>query len=435
MLGAAVLIGLLLLTGCITRTEVENYTITMVDTTVRIFSKTPPDRKDWGIVAPSSRQIRIERKVVQWDSVVERYYPDFIRLGVFESAGLVGTAPEGTEPLYPGLFGLFSLTDRDTSGVFSGGLYRFGIGEWRLRWFRDAPNWTIGTYAMEMLIPYRSSSGREILYSVLPLYLRKRFFLRETIPYVALTPTVGISAIPSAYIHLGGTFDVGSIGGLNLRVYLGYWYGMTAGGDIALTSQRSVTFSTFAAGIGISFLDFLNRVEETEMEWKDHPHSAWNVGVAHFGLFYREPDTAGNPRLPGVSFTLFPSYLALPIDKEHFRFLIGLSAFRSVVLDDTTFAYSFVPLRFGYWYTLIPDELSISPFLEYGFYPYGLLDLGVSLNLYVNPYVSLRLVGGYMQSSAVSEWVADRSIHRWYGAIVVGLGDRIFFDHQLRYAK
>lgn len=53
MLGAAVLIGLLLLTGCITRTEVENYTITMVDTTVRILSKTPPDRKDWGIVALS----------------------------------------------------------------------------------------------------------------------------------------------------------------------------------------------------------------------------------------------------------------------------------------------------------------------------------------------------------------------------------------------
>jgi len=436
MFGVALIILLGVLTGCITRTEVENYTITMVDTTVRILSRTPPDRKDWGIVAPSSRQIHIERKMVQWDSVVERYYPDFIRLGVFESFGLVGTTKEGQQPLGSGLFGLFGLTDinRDTSGLFSGGLYRFGIGEWRLRWFRDAPNWSIGTYALEILAPQRLPR-RDLLSGMFPLYLRKRFFLRETIPYVALTPAVGIGIIPSAYIHLGGTLDIGSIGGLNLRAYLGYWYGLTAGTEIALASQQAITFSTFAAGIGISFLDFLNRVEETEIEWKDHPHSAWNIGAVHVGLFYREPDTTGSARLPGISFTLFPSYLALPIGKEHFQFFVGLSALRVVILDDTTGAYSFVPVRFGYWHTLIPDELSLSPYLEYGFYPYGLLDLGVSLNLYINPYLSVRLAGGYLNGSATSEWVEDWPTGRWYGAIVLGIGDRIFFDHQLRYAK
>ncbi|MFN3305966.1 MAG: hypothetical protein ACK42Z_02130, partial [Candidatus Kapaibacteriota bacterium] len=36
--------------------------------------------------------------------------------------------------------------------TFSGAYYRFGIGEWRLRWFRDDKNWTLGTCLAECIV-------------------------------------------------------------------------------------------------------------------------------------------------------------------------------------------------------------------------------------------------------------------------------------------
>ncbi len=445
MYAIVLLLALTLVSGCITRTEVENYTITMVDTTEQVIMKSAPDRRDRGIVGPSSREIRVVRKVVQFDSTVERYYPDFIRLGVFESAGLITTMPADRQPAVMGLFGfarLFDATaDEDTNVVFSGGLYRFGVGEWRLQWFRDAKNWTIGTYITEMLVPHRVEADDELLWGVLPLYLRKRFFLREEIPYIALTPTFGIGLLPSLYVHIGGSADVGSIGGLNLRAYLGYWYGLSAGEQVVLVApdRRINTVSTLYFGLGISFLDFLNREAEMFIEWKDHPHSAWDVGAMQIGLIYDGVDSTGVPRRPALSFTIFPVQLAIPIMPQHFHLSVGTALLRYVRFAETN-ALAFLPLRFGYWYTLLPDELSIFPFFEVGFYPFLLTDLGVSLNLYVNPYLNVRLVGGYYQSKPnaeqlTSEFLGAHSIGRWYASIVFGIGDRIFFDHLLRYAR
>ncbi len=139
-------------TSCasITREEKDEFTITDIDTTFQSFVKNSPNNVDRGVVFPSSREILVERSVTQRDSSFTRYYPDFIRLGLFESVGTIGGDPK--HAIGTGLFGIFpmgNITDAfrgEENKVFAGGIYRVGISEVRLRWFRDAKNWTFGTH-------------------------------------------------------------------------------------------------------------------------------------------------------------------------------------------------------------------------------------------------------------------------------------------------
>jgi hypothetical protein len=177
------LLILMLLDGCstiTTRVEQDIFTITHRDTTDQFLVQNAPGNRDNGVIYPSSRRLISERNMLKQDSIVERRYPDFIRLGAFESIGFFIGGDKQHSAGY-GLFGIFpnyediSVSNRGKPDyTIKGGLYRFGIAEWRLRWFRDAPDWTVGTSMIEIIAP--EARIEKTLSSVFPLYLRKRFF-------------------------------------------------------------------------------------------------------------------------------------------------------------------------------------------------------------------------------------------------------------------
>ena len=202
----------------LTRTEEDRFTITVNDTTVEKIIHNPPGPRDNGIIFPSPTTKVITHTKTQYDSTAERYYPNFIRAGLFEGVGLLGTSP-ASEGFGSGLFGVFGIFDPEFGSIkrgeirdvtFTGGLYRFGIFEWRLRWFRDAKNWTIGTSAVEMIVPKVDDANS--LVGIFPIYIRKRFYLRESIPYIAITPSFGFGYFPSQYGNAAVSLDFGSIG-------------------------------------------------------------------------------------------------------------------------------------------------------------------------------------------------------------------------------
>ncbi len=67
------------LRAILTRTEQDTYTITTRDTTHQIEYRNAPGQR--GIIYPSDRTITATRRVEQYDSTVERHYPNFIRFG------------------------------------------------------------------------------------------------------------------------------------------------------------------------------------------------------------------------------------------------------------------------------------------------------------------------------------------------------------------
>src|SRR4051812_34148364 len=102
------LVGMLLASCAITRTETDYYTITIRDTTYReAVRNVPGSHEDNGVVFPSSRVTNISRNTVSYDSTHERRYPNFLRAGGIEFAGLIGSS--STNGMGPGLFGLYSL--------------------------------------------------------------------------------------------------------------------------------------------------------------------------------------------------------------------------------------------------------------------------------------------------------------------------------------
>ncbi|MFA5512795.1 MAG: hypothetical protein WC313_10110, partial [Candidatus Kapaibacterium sp.] len=321
----------ILLGSCatLTRTEEDIYTLTDIDTAITYHWVNAPGTRDNGVIFPSSKVIVPEREIIQRDSIVERYYPDFIRFGFFESVGIIGGNSDNS--IGTGLFGIFpefdKLSDSYRGGdhLFTGGIYRLGILEHRLRWFRDSKNWTIGTHGLEFLIP--DSRGERMLFSVLPVYLRKRYYLREDIPYLSVTPSLGIGLYPSLYLNLSGSLELGSIGGLNLRAYIGVAAGYNSPGTPQVknndymneSSGQSSIFPYF--GLGISFLDFHNLVRETEKEWKYYEHSAWNIGLLQFAIINgssEESIYSGNSLFTGFQLKLANASLAIPHRKNHF---------------------------------------------------------------------------------------------------------------------
>ncbi|MES2766728.1 MAG: hypothetical protein V4642_12710 [Bacteroidota bacterium] len=468
---AAVLGGCSVLPS-ITRTEQDVYTITQRDTTVNQQVRNAPGDRDNGIIYPSSRTTEINHDVTQHDSIVTREYPNFIRLGLFESVGMMGTA-SGENSLRPGLFGLFydvkDLLDIaylfDTTGkakrientLFSGAIYRFGIGEWRLRWFRDSPNWTIGVTAFEMLIP---TNKREDVLASTTVSIRKRYYLRDEIPYVCITPAVSIGAYPSLFGNLSASVDVGSIGGLNLRGYVGYasgwnWAGSTfVQGTDKVNSGASSSFPY--AGIGVSVLDFLNRDIETEREWKDHEHSAWNIGLAQVTFLKSGADTSffynrsnksdqnpGGGPLSGFILRLAPTSVALPFWNN--QFYVGTSLLNMLALGKNKFGIGILPIRAGYWQPIIDDEFSTEPFIEYNYFPSTFFHVGNRLNFRLSDQFNFNIAAGYASGSTISDGDLSRDILLNFGNLsafsggYVGFGisisDRIFFPQELRYNR
>ena len=460
LLISAIISFLLLLSSCgtITRTERDIYTITDKDTTINYHVVNHPGNRDNGVIYPSSKVVMPEREIEQHDSIIERYYPDFIRLGLFESVGTIGG--DSDFGIGTGLFGIFPDYDKlidtyrgNNNSLFTGGIYRIGIIEHRLRWFRDSKNWTIGTHGVEFLLP--DARGEKALISVLPIYLRKRYYLSKEIPYLSITPSLGIGYYPSLYVNLSGSLELGSLGGLNLRVYLGLAAGYNPSytpqiiaNDYAkneVTKKHEGTSSIFPYfGLGISFLDFHNLVRETETEWYLHEHSAWNIGLVQFMMLRSNADESildDNKLFSGFQLKIANSYLAIPY-KEN-RFFVGTSLLNLMVLGRESWGLGILPIRGGYWFVIADDELSAEPFVELSYYPSSMLNLGVKVNLVLNEKVNLGLVAGYVNGSfsinlpggSNSDFGISKNFSNIYFGINIGLWDRIFYPHQLRYNK
>ncbi len=452
----SILCALSLLAGCVSyeRVEQDVYTITERDTTSRSYVANAPGNRDNGLIYPSSRVVRSDREITHRDSTVERHYPDFIRLGLFEGIGIVGGS--NSHAIGTGLFGVFPDFDKldgtwrgSSSKLFSGGIYRLGIGEWRLRWFRDAKNWTVGTSAVEFILP--DARSEKYLASIAPLYLRKRYFLREEIPYIAFTPYFGIGYLPSQYVNFGCSMDVGSIGGLNVRAYIGYATGGNMEGSFFprtsdYDSSRAQSVSMVYAGLGVSVLDFLNLVSETQKEWKDYPHSSWNVGLVQLGLLNTNAPAGLNSGksgslLKGMILRGGIASVALPF--SDYKLYAGTSLLNFVGLGDGKWGLGVLPVRLGYWQTVLADELSTEPFFELNYYPSSFIHIGNRLNLKLNDMFNLSFLLGFASGDKInarSSFLAGNfgESSRFSGAYVgfgIGIDDRIFLPEELRYNK
>ncbi|MFH1050278.1 MAG: hypothetical protein V1779_05025 [bacterium] len=449
----------------ITRVEEDVYTITMRDTIYQRFVNNAPGNRDNGEIFPSSRTFKNERDMLQIDSIVTRKYPDFIRYGLFESVGLMGTSSENGMGV--GMFGIFpdfknmaSSYEGNKEALFTGGIYRLGFFEKRLRWFRDAKNWTWGWNALEVIAP--SALTTEQFWTLgLNGHISKRYYLRDEIPYIAFTITSGIGLWPSMYANVSGSLDIGSIGGLNLRAYAGLAGGMNPTWSPLIKSpnnpypDKSVTKFFPYIGLGVSVLDFHNLVEETETEWKDHEHSSWNVGFLQFGLlstgadasaFSTKKDSANF--LKGMSLRLANTSIAIPILNN--KFYAGTSLINLLVLGQGEWGLGVLPIRIGYFQTVLLDELSVEPFIEYNYYPSSFFNIGGRLNLVLNKleegssgFLNISLLLGFASGSTDLGFGSDivdaiglpGEFSRAYIGLNIGIWDRIFFPEQLRYNK
>ena len=452
----------MVLPGCytITRTEEDLYTITQSDTTIREnVLNTPGDREN-GTIYPTPRTIEITREYVQRDSTVERHYPAFLRFGGIEAASLFAIGGE-TTGAGNGLFGLYDLLTinrTDDTKTFTGSLYRIMPYEIRLRWFDDSPNWTIGTAGVELLQRQLDSSAKydsdEQLIGIAPIYIRKRYFLRDSPPYVMVVPFVGLSPWgPSHYLNLGSTLDVGSIGGFNARLYAGYAAGVA--NLFSADDAAGVSFPYF--GIGVSGLDFVNKTEELFTEWKDHDHSALEVSGLNLDLVRAFGDTedpfgasladsnAPTPPISGAIIRFASASVPVPIGDR--RWFVGTSLFNLMALNSTDIAFGFLPLRTGYRLNLLKDELSFEPFGEFTYYPSTALHLGgrVVLEMPEIPEIGLKdfpftinAVFGVVNGSTnvdvltgAEELAAPDDFTTPYIGIGIGIGNALFTPEEV----
>lgn len=447
-----------------TRVEEDVYTITLRDTTYQNFVNNAPGNRDNGTIFPSSRTFKNQRDMLQYDSIVTRKYPDFIRYGLFESVGLMGTSSENGMGV--GIFGVYpdfeNMTDSyigDKNALFTGGIYRLGFLEKRLRWFHDAENWAWGVNGLEVIAP--SALTTEQLWGILSIYTKKRYYLVKDIPYVAFTITSGIGYYPSMYANVSGSLDVGSIGGLNMRLYAGLAGGLNPTwsplidnpGNPYRNKSVSVFFPYF--GLGVSVLDFHNLVEETEKEWKEHEHSSWDVGFLQFGLLSTVADESALSTskdsanfIKGFALKLANASVAIPFLNN--KFYTGTSLINLMVMGQKEWGLGILPIRIGYFQTLLSDELSVEPFIEYNYYPSNFFNIGGRVNLVLNKleegesgFINVSLLLGYASGSTDLGFGKDivdaiglpGSFSRAYVGLSIGLMDRIFFPEQLRYNK
>lgn len=443
----------------ITREEEDLYTITEKDTTYQHFIKNAPGNVDRGVVHPSTKEILNERTIVQRDSSVIREYPDFIRLGLFEGMGLIGGSTDFS--LNTGIFGihpdptLLAESSRGQQGgsIFTGGIYRVGIYENRLRWFRDAPNWTWGIHGFEsIVVDARAEKG---LMGFVTPYIRKRYYFRDDIPYISATIAVGMGFYPSQYMNISGSIDVGSIGGLNIRAYLGIAAGYNSKTSTLIEGNDFATegiFNTIPyAGLSVSVLDFVNVVPELYTEWKDHEHSSWKVGLlemafvntnSDYSYFGTDSRDTSESIIKGFIMKFANAEVAIPIE-DNYNFYAGTSLMSMYILGLSGNGIGILPLRVGYWHQLLKDELSIDPYIEYGYFPSNYFDIGAKLRLRFSDRFNMAITGGYISGSTTGglgsealEILGDvTEFSGFYIGLSFSLFDRLFYPEELRYSK
>lgn len=440
--------------GTITRVERDVYTTTTLDTVVTQRVTNPPGERDNGVIAPSSRVENRVRTVGYADSISVREYPNFIRWCLFEGVSLVGSADANSESTKTGLFGLyrdindvlFGEDPQDTSFIFDGYMFRMGLMEWKLDWFDHAPDWSWGVTAFEIIRP----DNDNMLTGAGVLSVNKRFYLRSKIPYVTIRPSVSLSLLPTQYVNPSVSAEIGSIGGVNLRAYVGYAFGS------ALFSSTSEFITVPYAGLGVSVMDFLNREEELDTEWKYHEHSAWDVGLIELTFVGSEADRsifatrrsgADAPMIKGVTGRFAIADIALPF--LDYRLSLGTSLINTVLLGSTEYGIGVLPLRLTYHWMPFTSSFRVEPFAEVNFAPSSFVHAGVRMSFPVADQMSITFVAGWANGNTGSRVAGleefgfsidqRRLVDPHFGAIYLGIGaslfDQLFTRKDLRYGK
>jgi hypothetical protein len=406
----------------ITRTETDYFTITDRDTTLREIARNAPGASaDNGVIFPSSRETHTERNTLSHDSTHDRNYPNFLRAGGIETAGLIGSS--SMNGLGPGLFGVYALANstqflatssgapvygtlyrppdslhpQNTNGsqLFKGELIRFMPYEYRLRWFNDAPNWTIGWSAYEFLAQDEDRNHWLQSYAT-NIYLRRRIYIRDQIPYVIFSPFFGVSVYPSGYINAGGELQLGSLAGLNLRAYAGF-----ADGFSQWTGNNKTVGFPYV-GLGISVLDFTNLPEETEREWKYYAYTGININILEASFFVTSqkystilqdstfPFNAAQVKLANVE---------IPLPFANYHFWAGTSLVNWMGMGFTNQAVGILPLRIGYRQYIFGEDLMVEPFFEYNYYPSNVINIGARLKLDTWTHENIGITFGYASGS------------------------------------
>jgi hypothetical protein len=426
-----------MLSSCIiTRTEYDAYTITVRDTLVKERVQNVPGT-DNGVVFPTSRTTRYYRETLSYDSTYERYYPAFLRYGGLEFAGLItGAAGPGVGA---SVLGVHTIADSNLiknliapkeNTIFKGKLFRIMPVEYRLRWFDDAPDWTIGWSLLESIQQNDSSVNTLTSYGA-NVYIRKRFWFRTKPPYLFAAPFVGLSLAPSLYVNLGGELDFGSFGGFNLRAYLG----VARGTNWLDRDPRPIT--TFYTGLGVSALDFVNKVSETQQEWKDYQHSATEVSVAEIDILdafagYKN-FFSKKTGLPFTGLSIQMATAQFPLGIVDGKFWVGTTLFKFFALGFEQSLFSVLPLRFGYRTYLLAEDLTLEPFIEANYYPSSFINLGARLKLNTFRDVTVGLIGGFAAGSTGAFYpriltqegsLVKSELSSLYLGISIGLKDR-----------
>ncbi len=405
------------LTGCfshvsnpITRTETDYYTITDRDTTFHVTSRNVPGTSaDNGVVFPSSREIYLDRNTLSHDSTYDRIYPNFLRAGGIEFAGLIDNSPNNG--IGPGLFGLFSIPTADqythpgtllepgknpNPQFFKGELLRFMPYEYRLRWFNDAPNWTLGWSAFELLAPdeIRSNWFTSVATNV---YIRRRIFLRDHIPYIIFDPFLGVSVFPSAYLNLGGELQIGSLAGFNVRAYAGLAAGWTSWG-IQTGVQQAFPY----LALGVSALDFTNTVEETQHQWKDYVHTAIQTNILEVTLMRTSQNYLSiwqDSTIPLNASQIKVANVELPLPFGNDHFWAGTSLVNWMAMGFDRQGVGILPVRAGYRQYILSEDLMLEPFIELNYYPSSIFNIGAQLKLDTHTNENVGITLGYAVGS------------------------------------
>jgi len=434
-----------LLSSCVTRFEYDTYTITVRDSIYRErVHNAPGSGGENGTVFPSSRTTRLQRESLSYDSTYEREYPAFLRYGGIEFAGLItGSSNLG---LGTGLLGVYTVLDSNRinnvyqakeNSIFKGQIFRVLPLEYRLHWFNESPDWTIGWNGYESIA--QDDDVSNTLKSVgANVYIRKRFWFRDKPPYLFASPFFGISLLPSAYVNFGGELTFGSFGGFNIRAYAGLATGFTWN-PFLQANESSKSITTPYIGLGVSALDFINKVSETQHEWKDYLHSAVEVSVFDVDILkaftgYPNFFDTSKGALPVTGLSLQLGTAHFPLDIWNGKFWAGTSLFKFFALGYFQAVLSVLPLRFGYREYLIAEDLTIEPFIEANYYPSSFINLGGRLRLNTFRDMTIGLVFGYANGSTGAFYpkifvqngaAVHADISSFYLGISIGLKDRL----------
>ena len=178
------------------------------------------------------------------------------------------------------------------------------------------------------------------------------------------------------------------------------------------------------------------------------PFGRLPAGLLQLSFLYSAEKSALSPTNPtsplrGYTLRIAPTSIALPILNH--RLYVGTSLFNVMILGQNKFGLAVLPIRAGYWHTLMADEMSLEPFIEYNYYPSSFVNLGGRLNVKLSNTINLNANLGYVNGNSISGSLLPpdilgsignaTSISGAYFGIGVGINDRIFSPQELRYNR